>query len=110
MTLLFDQNLSPRLASRLADLYPESAHVSSLGPDRATDAEVWASAGAQCYVIVTKDADFSDASVLRGIPPKVIWIRLGNCTTGDIECALRRAHEVVTAFGADPITTPLEIV
>ncbi len=110
MRLLFDQNLSPRLAPRLADLYPESDHVSSLGLDRASDAEVWTYAGTQGYVIVTKDADFSDASVIRGIPPKVIWLRLGNCTTGDVERALREAHEVVTAFGADLTTALLEIV
>jgi predicted nuclease of predicted toxin-antitoxin system len=29
--LLFDQNLSPRLPSKLADLYPGSQHVRELG-------------------------------------------------------------------------------
>ena len=33
MKLLFDQNLSPCLARRLADLYPDSAHVSEVGLD-----------------------------------------------------------------------------
>lgn len=41
MKLLFDQNLSPSLINRLADLFPESDHVSLLGIDRATDGEVW---------------------------------------------------------------------
>jgi len=31
MKLLFDQNLSPRLPSLLADLYPDSAHVRDSG-------------------------------------------------------------------------------
>jgi predicted nuclease of predicted toxin-antitoxin system len=38
---------------------------------------------------VTKDADFGDLSILRGFPPKVIWIRRGNCKTSEIESILR---------------------
>jgi predicted nuclease of predicted toxin-antitoxin system len=41
MKLLFDQNPSPSLISRVADLFPESDHVSLLGMDTATDEEVW---------------------------------------------------------------------
>ena len=85
MKLLLDQNLSPRLVHRLADLYPDAAHVSLVGLDRASDGEVWDYAQANDCIIVTKDADFSDMSVLRGHPPKIIWLRLGNCTTSDVE-------------------------
>ena len=31
MKLLFDQNLSPKLVNRLADLFPGSGHVQSVG-------------------------------------------------------------------------------
>ena len=41
MKLLFDQNLSPRLIARLADLFPESVHVSDVELDRVGDLEVW---------------------------------------------------------------------
>ncbi len=71
MKLLFDHNLSPRLVSRLADLYPDASHTSLTGLDRATDNAVWLYAQAHAYVIVTKDADFNDVSVLRGFPPMV---------------------------------------
>lgn len=37
MKLLFDQNLSPRLVDRLADLYPHAAHVDILGLGEADD-------------------------------------------------------------------------
>ena len=37
MKLLFDQNLSPRLVTRLADLYPDSNHVYPLGLDCVPD-------------------------------------------------------------------------
>lgn len=32
------------------------------------------------------------------LSPKVIWIRLGNCTTEQIEDLLRDNHEAVVAF------------
>jgi predicted nuclease of predicted toxin-antitoxin system len=41
MKLLFDQNLSPRLVNRLAVLFPDSAHVQSVGLDCANDDQVW---------------------------------------------------------------------
>lgn len=81
MKLLFDHNLSPRLISRLADLYPNSSHVYLLGLDRADDQTVWEHARREEYLIVTKDADFGDLCMLFGFPPKVIWIRRGNCKT-----------------------------
>jgi predicted nuclease of predicted toxin-antitoxin system len=100
--LLFDQNLSPRLVGRLADLHPDSAHVHTLGLDRADDGVVWEYAREHGYAIVTKDADFGDLSVLRGFPPKVIWIRLGNCTTRQVEALFRSGDEIVVAFENDP--------
>jgi len=80
--LLFDQNLSPRLVTRLTDVYPNSLHVDTLGLGTSSDRDVWEYARLNAFIIVTKDADFSELSVLLGTPPKVIWIRRGNCYTG----------------------------
>lgn len=95
MKLLFDQNLSPRLADHLADLYPHSMHVQTIGLGRASDEAIWIIARDQNYIIVTKDTDFSEYSLLRGFPPKVIWIRRGNCSSHDIENILRNHHEEI---------------
>jgi predicted nuclease of predicted toxin-antitoxin system len=102
MRLLFDQNISPRLVNRLADLYPEASHVWLIGLDRASDQEVWQYARDNDYIIVTKDADFGDYSLVRGHPPKVIWLWLGNCTTGQIEAALRRNKQAIETLRDDP--------
>jgi predicted nuclease of predicted toxin-antitoxin system len=102
MKLLFDQNLSPRLVTRLADPYPDSNHVYLLGLDRVPDHEVYEYARREGFLLVTKDADFSDLSVLRGFPPKVIWIRRGNCTTVAIEQILRRHYDDIKALDTDP--------
>ncbi|HYO45355.1 MAG TPA: DUF5615 family PIN-like protein [Gemmatimonadota bacterium] len=41
MKLLFDANISHRLADSLSDLYPGSVHVRLVGLQRATDREIW---------------------------------------------------------------------
>lgn len=87
--LLFDQNLSPKLVNNLADIYPKSNHLDLLGLGTADDVIVWKYAEQNGFIVVTKDADFADLSVLFGFPPKVIWIRRGNCSTKDIEEILR---------------------
>jgi predicted nuclease of predicted toxin-antitoxin system len=109
MKLLFDQNLSSRLVSRLADICPDGSHVSLAGLDRASDDQVWDYARANGYTIVTKDSDFNERSVLRGFPPKVIWLRLGNCVTGRVEATLREHQAEIRAFIEDPILGVLEL-
>ena len=91
--LLFDQNLSPKLITQLADLYQNSNHLDLLGLGTADDVIVWEYAKRNGFVVVTKDADFADLSVLRGFPPKLIWIRRGNCSTNDIADILRNHKE-----------------
>ena len=98
MKLLLDENLSPRLVGSLSDLYPESQHVHSLELGGADDSALWDYAKAHGFAIVSKDSDFAERCVLEGEPPKVIWIRLGNCSTSEIEAQLRSAREVVRAF------------
>ncbi len=58
MRLLLDENLSWRLASRLADLFPGSAHVDQVGLHGAPDTAVWEVAQSERYVVASKDADF----------------------------------------------------
>ena len=95
MKLLFDQNLSPRLRRRLADLYPGSDHVFELGLEKADDIAVWSYARETGFIITSKDSDFNELSVVHGFPPKVAWIRRGNCSTSEIEEILRQEYESV---------------
>jgi predicted nuclease of predicted toxin-antitoxin system len=68
MKLLFDENLSPKLPSRLSDLFPNSLH---------------------------------DLSLVYGNPPKVIWLRLRNCSTLQVENLLRRDFNAIKLFYED---------
>ena len=101
MKLLFDQNLSPRLVRLLSDVFPDSNHVSTIGLETSTDSEVWEYARTNGFTLVTKDADFGDLSVLRGFPPKTIWIRKGNCKTSDIEAILRNNFAAILKLEND---------
>ena|SRR5581483_1271797 len=101
MKLLFDENLSPELARRLADLFPDSTHVRDVGLKTADDLLVWDYARTNDLVIVSKDADMHDRSLLFGYPPKVIWVRLGNCSTSQVENLLRREIAAIRKFYED---------
>ena len=101
MKLLFDQNLSHKLVSALADVFPHSAHVRDSGLATSDDHKVWDFAKAHGYCIVSKDDDFHQRSFLYGHPPKVIWLRLGNCTTAQVEAAIRRHAAAIATFSAD---------
>ena len=109
MKLLLDQNLSLHLVNRLADLFPDSIHVSEVGLDRSSDHEIWDYAHQNDYLIVTKDVDFSEFTILNGFPPKVIWIRRGNCSTGDIEAILRTNYSAIKDMTEDLGTGILEL-
>jgi len=85
--LLFGENLAARLVQALADLYPGSAHVSDVALAPAPDRAIW-----------TQDEDFHRLSVLHGPPPKVIWVRLGNCSTDDVIRLLQARREEIDAF------------
>ena len=109
MKLLFDHNLSPRLVFLLAELYPGSSHVASEALDTATDSEVWTYARDWDFAIVTKDSDFNDLVLMRGFPPKIVWLRLGNCTTRQVADVLRSAHAVIAEFLASEEIGILEL-
>jgi predicted nuclease of predicted toxin-antitoxin system len=102
MKLLFDHNLSPRLVRNLADLDPNSQHVFLIEMDRDDDLKIWEYASQNDYTIVTRDSDYNDVSLMREFPPKVIWIRRGNCSTSEIENLLRSANSDIQEFIQNP--------
>ena len=98
MKLLLDENLSPRLALALSDIYPGSESVRDCGLRGCSDVEVWQYALTNGFAIVSKDSDFSQRSFLLGSPPKVIWLRIGNCTTTRVDFVLRNESSRIQDF------------
>lgn len=105
MKLLLDQNLSHRLVAALQSEFPGSTHVRELNLELADDAAIWEFARAHGYTIVSKDADFHQRSFVYGQPPKVVWLRVGNCTTEQVAATLRRRVEDLLAFAQDGEST-----
>ena len=101
MKLLFDQNLSSRLCRRLSAQFPNSVHVRDIGMRDASDTTIWDYAKERGFAIITKDRDFRQRSFLHGHPPKIIWVRLGNCSTDDIERRLRKRTLEIEEFLRD---------
>lgn len=109
MKLLFDQNLSRKLVTRLADIFPDASHVQFHGLTEADDSEIWEFAKAEEFCIVTQDADFAERSRLYGSPPKVIWLRCGNATTGNVEAILRAGVEAIQELMSNAALDCLEL-
>ena len=110
MKLLFDHNLSPCLVQLLTDLFPDSSHVYWLGLDQVDDRKVREYALQHDFIIVTKDADYSELCWWLGFPPKIVWIRRGNCTPKAIELIIRGNHASVVAFVDDETGAFLELL
>src|SRR5678815_4504582 len=101
MKLLFDENLSHKLVQLLVDVFPASVHVRDVGLKSGDDSEVWKYAQDNSFIICSKDSDLHQRSFLLGFPPKVVWVRLGNCSTADVEELLRRHFTAIESFIAD---------
>ena len=70
--------------------------------DCADDDQVWEHARLNGFAIVRKDEEYNNLSVVRGSPPKVLWIQVGNCTTAQVEALFRARFADIEAFEKDP--------
>jgi len=101
ISLLIDENLSGRLVNLIADSYPGSQHALDVGLGGASDEAIWEHAKMHQLVLLTKDEDFQQLSAMRGHPPKVLWIRLGNCSTEDVVNVLVTNRALIDQFVQD---------
>ena len=109
MKLLFDENLPASLVRRLADVFPGSRYVRDVGLKATDDALIWAYAKTNGCIVVSKDSDYADRSVLYGHPPKVVGVRLGNCTAQAVADLLRHHSATLHTFAEDPTAAFLPI-
>lgn len=107
--LLFDENLSFRLVELLAEPFPGSAHVNDAGLHGCPDGDVWTHAATHGFVLVSKDNDFRQLSFLRGAPPKVVWLRVGNAPTKAVVDLLRSRQADIESFVQEVETALLMI-
>lgn len=101
MKLLLDQNLSRKLVPVLEARFPDTSHVLLLGLDKSSDSEIRDYAQQHGFTLATKNTDMVDLCVFRGAPPKVLWLRLGNCSTTQIREVFERDADRIRMFIAD---------
>lgn len=109
MKLLLDENLSRRLIPFLQDDYPDSSQVCLLGLERAADTSIWQFAREHGYVLVTKDEDFKDLAELRGAPPKIVLLRIGNSDKATVLRLLRTNRQQIESLLSEPSAHCIEI-
>ena len=107
MKLLLDENLSDRIVDKIIDLYPDSQHVKTLGLINTDDAIIWEFAKINSFVIISKDSDFHQRSLLYGHPPKFIYLRIGNSPTSKIVQILRDNLSTITQFDSSDMESIL---
>ncbi len=78
MKLLLDENLSRRIIPFLQSAFPGSSQVALLNLEGATDSEIWQYAKTNDFVIVSRDSDFQERSLVTGHPPQVVWLKIPN--------------------------------
>ncbi len=109
MKLLLDQNLSSKLIRSLEEQHPGTSHVRLLGLDKADDSDIWHYARYHGFTLATKNTDMVDLCVLRGAPPKVLWLRIGNCTTSDVFDTFVRNRDRIEHFEHDQASIALSL-
>lgn len=98
MKILFDENLSRTLSIRPADLFPDSKSVFDVSLGEAPDPQVLTYARANGFVVATKDSGYGRMAMDVSGPPKIIWVRAGNCSTARVEELFRRYAIKLAAF------------
>lgn len=98
MKILLDQNLSYKLIKSISQKFPGSNHVSNLGLSDANDIDIYKYAREKNYTIVSHDSDFIDLILVKGSPPKLIWINTGNLTTKNVLSILENKFETIFQF------------
>jgi predicted nuclease of predicted toxin-antitoxin system len=81
MNWLVDAQLPPRLCEWLRTKGDSCIHASDLTNGlHLPDETLWQYAKKENLIIISKDRDFFDFSLLRGSPPQILYINIGNCS------------------------------
>ena len=97
MKLLLDANISWRLLSILKEHFGDCLHIDDL-PELefpAKDTKIWQFAKDNGYTVITRDSDFNDLVSIKGFPPKIIWLRKGNCSRKYTADLLIRSKQLI---------------
>lgn len=99
MKILVDQNISFRLVAHLTDAFSEVEHIKAFDLIDSNDYQIFMFARQQGYsAVLTQDEDFYSLLLEHGTPPKVIWLRVGNCSTMFLSEVILRNAGIIESF------------
>lgn len=112
MKILLDENLSKRIIPLIAQAFPETVALISpatgLTPP-ISDHSVWQFAKQNDQHIFTRDEDFIKLSLQFGVPPKVVYLAVGNVSNTGLAEIINRHSVDIKDFIADEDTAFLVI-
>jgi predicted nuclease of predicted toxin-antitoxin system len=81
--------------------FPGSVHVRDCGLKGGSDQAIWEHAQVNGFTLVSKDGDFYQRASSFGSAPKLVWLRLGNCTRDQIlNLLLKHENDIRTLESA----------
>ena len=99
---LIDENISFKVAKLISEAYPGIVHVRDIGLTNVSDLQIWEYAKTNNLSIITFDNDFLNISLLKGYPPKIILLKVGNRSTKEIASILISQQEIIGEFLNEP--------
>jgi predicted nuclease of predicted toxin-antitoxin system len=109
MKLLLDENISYRTLNLIDKIFPGSEHVTRTVSQIKSDLEIFEYAKQYDFTILTFDEDFYDLQLLKGFPPKIIWLRLGNSSNMNLISKISDTQSEILSFATNPDVGILEI-
>ncbi len=109
MKLLLEENILFRVLKLITSIFPESIHVSNSGDSVKEDLEIFDFAKVNGFTIVTFDEDFYEIQLMKGHPPKIVWLRFGNSSNLRVTSKLIESKSAIISFLSDSDAGILEI-
>ena len=107
--ILIDNNLSYKIGTYFKTIFEGIHHVSDVNLEEEDDLIIWSYAKKNHLHLLTKDNDFNGIQLLKGSPPKIIWIRSGNTKTKHVINLLLHHEKKIFDFLKNDIVGILEI-
>ena len=103
LRFIVDTQLPAALASHLSRQGLDAIHTTFYPEGHLLkDREIREKAIAEDRIIVTKDSDFFDFFFVKGPPPKILLLKVGNCTNRELRATVERnLNEIIHLFATD---------
>jgi predicted nuclease of predicted toxin-antitoxin system len=110
MKIIIDQNISFRIIPHINHLFTEVAHVRMLSWTDAPDILIFRNAKQNGFdAILTLDEDFDNIILENSPPPKILWLRVRNCSTSHLAQIIKNKIDIINDFLIDKELDCLEI-